>query len=291
MFISSVFRFFFLLNLFFFVVVLSYFFIQIYSQNFNAAVADLDLMDKSKTLFERELELAAILQVPVTKRYGIVEIEEKPHKRYYRPEKELSNFIYEIRLNGCIEQKFPVIYSCLFQALQGDYFGNLTTALKKIYKNGKRNFKKEKKLEKNQQVNKMQNITNAHNYIKHLLSQSGYLRYHNRHLKGDNYKYVIRRFNAALKNYNKELYLVFEKTDHIHFLHEMLFIKNLRNYPFPTNWVSLVALHDNSPKFERILAAIRVVTEYDGDAAPEFEPDTEVNEDNELLLAMCKDFD
>eukprot|EP00081_Caenorhabditis_elegans_P025767 NP_509064.2 Uncharacterized protein CELE_C03B1.6 [Caenorhabditis elegans] len=86
MFISSVFRFFFLLNLFFFVVVLSYFFIQIYSQNFNAAVADLDLMDKSKTLFERELELAAILQVPVTKRYGIVEIEEKPHKRYYRPE-------------------------------------------------------------------------------------------------------------------------------------------------------------------------------------------------------------
>ncbi|NP_001129921.2 uncharacterized protein CELE_C03B1.6 [Caenorhabditis elegans] len=222
-------------------------------------------MDKSKTLFERELELAAILQVPVTKRYGIVEIEEKPHKRYYRPEV----------LKIYMRRNYPTL------SMRSD----LMDALNKNFQSSTHAYFRHSK------VNKMQNITNAHNYIKHLLSQSGYLRYHNRHLKGDNYKYVIRRFNAALKNYNKELYLVFEKTDHIHFLHEMLFIKNLRNYPFPTNWVSLVALHDNSPKFERILAAIRVVTEYDGDAAPEFEPDTEVNEDNELLLAMCKDFD
>uniref|UniRef100_A0A1I7TJ70 Uncharacterized protein n=1 Tax=Caenorhabditis tropicalis TaxID=1561998 RepID=A0A1I7TJ70_9PELO len=73
-----------------------------------------------------------------------------------------------------------------------------------------------------------------------------------------------------LKKYIRELKLMYKKSDHIHFLHEILFVKNLRSYPLPRRWIALIAIHGNSVFLERILAAIRVVTDYDGDSAPEF---------------------
>uniref|UniRef100_A0A8R1DH39 Uncharacterized protein n=1 Tax=Caenorhabditis japonica TaxID=281687 RepID=A0A8R1DH39_CAEJA len=63
---------------------------------------------------------------------------------------------------------------------------------------------------------------------------------------------------------------VYQKADHIHFLYEILFIKNLQTYPFPRRWITLIAYYHGMPEYERLIAAIRVVTEYDGNRAPEF---------------------
>ncbi|EFO82568.1 hypothetical protein CRE_00635 [Caenorhabditis remanei] len=195
--------------------------------------------------FEHDPELAAIFQEPVTKRIGVVEYQEKPRKGFYR---------HEI-LKTYMRRYYPT------PSMRSDLIDSMNVAVKF---NIPTYFT-------HQPVDKKQNMQKAQNYLQYLGSTRGFICYFNRASKSTTYRHVIERMRYSFRCYIKELNGIYQRAEHVHFLNEIIFIKNLQTYPFPKRWIVLIAFYHNMPEYERLLAAIRVLTDYDGDRAPEFE--------------------
>ncbi|CAI2357238.1 unnamed protein product [Caenorhabditis sp. 36 PRJEB53466] len=196
-------------------------------------------------------ELEAILSKPKIKRYGTVTYEEKFPRTGIRHE----------MLKIHMRRTYPSA------SQKEDYFVNFNSN-SHLHVN---HFYRRKHVPA---ADQKKNQREANYYLQYLSSSRGFLGYYNRN--GQTYKayrIIIKRKNDSLKAYYEELSRVYEKSAHDHFLHEMLFVRNIQEYPFPKLWTMLLAFHFNMPEYERILAAIRVVTDYDGDQAPEFHAD------------------